>query len=326
MKCLVTAIGSMSAEAVIGALKRQGQGQTTIVGCNIHPRDWVAAARLVDGFHQVPPARDAAAYTSRLMEICVSEGITHVIALTDPEVDVLSEQRDQFESLGVTLCLPDQSAVRLARDKLALHGNFHGHPRVQPIPTLSLQHPLATRFRFPLLAKPRYGRSSEGQHAVPDTDALRYWQSRLEAQDYIVQPFLNGEVFVTDLVMQPELGRSVALTRHELLRTANGAGMAVEVQPNHVCNELAREVAQHIGLRGCSNIEFLVVEGKPYLMDVNPRFSAGVIFSMLAGYDMANNHLNCFTSTPIDAGSPVTRATYTRGYHEYPAGAAHATT
>lgn len=324
MKCLVTAIGSMSAEAVIGALKRRGD--TTVVGCNIHPRDWVAASRRVDGFHQVAPAHDTPVYLAQLLDICTRDGITHIIALTDPEVDALSAQRELFQAIGVTLCLPHHSAVRLARDKLAVYRQFVGHPRIQPIPTWCLQDTPATGLSYPLLAKPRYGRSSEGLHVIADADALRYWQGRLASQDYIVQPLLKGEVFVTDVVLQADGSRSTAVTRQELLRTPNGAGMTVQMHPRHACDALATEVARHIGLHGCINVEFLIVDNQPCVMDINPRFSAGVSFSMLAGYDMVNNHLNCFNGNPIDAGSAVADTVFTRGYCDYTAGTAHAAT
>jgi carbamoyl-phosphate synthase large subunit len=35
-------------------------------------------------------------------------------------------------------------------------------------------------------------------------------------------------------------------------------------------------------------------------MDINPRFSAGISFSILAGYDMVKNHLNCFMDNEIE--------------------------
>ncbi|NYZ62828.1 ATP-grasp domain-containing protein [Luteimonas sp. SJ-16] len=298
----------------------------TVVGCNIHPPEWSAAARLVDRFHQVPSARDTPAYISRLLEICASEQISHIIALTDPEVDALSGERRRFEDQNVRLCIPSTPAIRLARDKLALYRCFSGHPRIHPIPTAELGWELPPGFPYPLLAKPRHGRSREGHIVIPDASALAFWRSRLGRDAYVLQPLLQGEVFVSDVVRELDDSLSIAMTRRELLRTPNGAGMTVKMEPGHECDALAREAAGTIGLHGCVNLEFLVVDGAPLLMDVNPRFSAGVAFSLMAGYDMVANHLRCFgAGGTIDPVIRAPDAVYVRGMVEYPSGTSHAT-
>ena len=315
MRCLVTAIGSMSAEAVIQAASRMPN--TVVIGCNMYPKGWTAASRLVERFHQVPSARDAQAYLACLVEICRHEQISHILPLTDTEVDVLSENRSYFDDMGVTLCISPQPAISAARDKLALHQRFARHPRIHPIPTADFHGSEQPGFAYPLLAKPRRGRSSEGHVNIQDADALLYWHSRLIGQEYLVQPHIDGEVFVVDVVRQPDGRKSVAMTRQELLRTPNGAGMTVWIQAGHACDALALEVADSIGLYGCVNIEFLMVDGAPLLMDVNPRFSAGVVFTMLSGYDMVSNHVRCFQGGMIDSYSIPPNRVYARSLVEY---------
>lgn len=315
MKCLVTSIGSMSAEAVIQTII--GKPGRTVVGCNMYPKEWTPASRLLDRFHQVPSARDAAAYLRDMVGICRAEQISHVIPLTDPEVDLLSAEQRRFDELGVALCISPPEAVSMARDKLSIYQRFVDHPRVRPIPTKDLQENGVINFSFPLLAKPRHGRSSEGQVAIPDAAALEFWRSRLSGQEYVLQPRYTGEVFVVDVVRQPGSDRAVAMTRQELLRTSNGAGMTVRMQPQHACDTLAFEAAEVLGLRGCVNLEFLVVDGMPLLMDVNPRFSAGVAFSLMSGYDMVSNHLRCFSNKLIEACMPPPNKLYARGLVEY---------
>lgn len=315
MKCLVTAIGSMSAEAVIGRLCLLPNLE--VVGCNMYPASWTPASRLVQKFFQVPSAKDEAAYIAQMLIICQSEQISHIIALTDPEVDIISNHRRKFTALGIVLCISPHSALIIARDKMSVYRCFSKHPRIRPITTISLQNTESIAFSQPLVAKPRQGRSSEGLVYIPDAGALKFWRNRLDEQDYILQPFHPGDVMVVDIVRQPDGRTTATMTRQELLRTANGAGMAVRMRPNHICGTLAAEVADVLDLRGCVNMEFLVVDGEPLLMDINPRFSAGVAFSILAGYDMAVNHLRCFDGGSVEPCLPPADAVYARGFVEY---------
>jgi carbamoyl-phosphate synthase large subunit len=46
-------------------------------------------------------------------------------------------------------------------------------------------------------------------------------------------------------------------------------------------------------------MEFIYDGSDFYLIDINPRFSAGVAFSSMVGYDMVLAHLNCFVGKQI---------------------------
>lgn len=46
-------------------------------------------------------------------------------------------------------------------------------------------------------------------------------------------------------------------------------------------------------------MEFIKHDDIFYLIDINPRFSAGVAFSQVIGYNMVINHLNCFMHLDI---------------------------
>lgn len=109
MNILISAIGSMSSEAIISSLRKIGG--TKLIGCDIYDREWIHPSRLVDVFYQVPGA-DAADYISDLLTICLRENVQYVFPLTDPEVDVLSIHRDVFERHGITLCISKNCFVR----------------------------------------------------------------------------------------------------------------------------------------------------------------------------------------------------------------------
>jgi len=315
MRILVTAIGSMSAEAVITSLARRPGAR--VIGCNMYPAEWTPASRLVHRFHQVASAKSEDIYIKQIIALCQSEGISHVIPLTDPEVDVLTSQRGIFDTAGIMLCIPSESAVRIARDKLALYERFAPHPRVQPIITAPLDGDISFKGIWPLLGKPRNGRSSEGLVSIPDPEALKYWRRRLSRHDYIVQPLYTGDVMTVDVCRSRHGENAIAVARQELVRTSNGAGMTIRMQPHHVCEALAVEVANDLELIGCTNIEFLMVDGKCLLMDANPRFSAGVSFSLMAGYDMVANHLRCFENEPLERRTSAGIAVYARGFCDH---------
>lgn len=314
MNVLVTAIGSMSASSVIGSLN--SLPVTTVVGCDIHPGSWLPCANQVDICYQVPRAHDVERYIQALADICVRHGVTHLLALTDPEVDVICAHRSLFDDLSVLVCLPDNACIELCRDKLALFQHFEHDPLITGIESHAITQWPSLRSPFPWLAKPRRGRSSEGVMRIEDRVDLEYALKKDSFRDHILQPFHRGSIHVVDVVRDALSGKSSVICRKELLRTSNGAGLSVALHADPRLMTIASHIAQSISLHGCLNMEFIEQMDGYLLMDINPRFSAGVEFSRLAGYDMAINHLRCFNGQCIDGPVSYTEAIISRSYNE----------
>lgn len=295
---LVTAIGSFCAEAVIHALHHAPQAR--VVGISTLPREWSAVSVMLDAFHRVPPARDMPAFVARVLDICQAEQVTHVLPLIDLEVDAFTQCRDAFSARGIILCMAPPEAVRISRDKWLVFETFRDHPDVHPIPTWTMENPAVDDLPFPLHAKPRDGRCSEGLARILDKEDLIYLRKKLMGRPYVVQPLLDGDVCVVDIVRRRDNGQWAAMARQELVRTSNGAGVTVRMLNEPALIDAARQIATTLDLDGCINIEFLVGGEWPLVMDINPRFSGGVAFSRLSGYDMVTNHLRCFRGEPLD--------------------------
>jgi len=304
LHCLVTSIGSFSAGAVIASL-RKFPG-TTISGTNSCPAEWIFHASLVDQFHQVPHATHSTELICKILNICHQEKITHILPLTDIEIDLFSEQRQAFDDLGVTLCIPSTSAISICRDKWLVYQQFLPSSLVKVIPTFRIDEDIEHLTPFPLLAKPRKGRSSEGLVRLSDTADLQHLRTRTSAKACIIQPLLSGPVHVVDIVRQQSNQKWAATSRIELMRTPNGAGTAVQMTANAQLIGIARTIAQDLEINGCINIEFIQQGDDFYLMDINPRFSAGIAFSKLHGYDMVRNHLLCHMKNGDDIEPPNT--------------------
>uniref|UniRef100_UPI0032610F2B ATP-grasp domain-containing protein n=1 Tax=Clostridium sp. NkU-1 TaxID=1095009 RepID=UPI0032610F2B len=121
-----------------------------------------------------------------------------------------------------------------------------------------------------------------------------------------------------DVVRQAETGESTAVCRKELLRTPNGAGTSVLVFIDPILEASCREIANALGINGCVNFEFIQAEdGSYHMLECNPRFSGGVEFSCLAGYDCVTNHLRCFTGEAIEPSKEITGMYIARKYEEY---------
>lgn len=284
---LLTAVGSASAGPVCQRLQALGH---RVVGCDIYPQAWNATSCEVDAFFQSVLTTDREAYLNQLADAVQREHVDFLIPLTDVEVDVLCAEKARFARLGCTVCTPDEPAVRLCRSKIDMAESLQAAGVCQTIPTVSPYGREPKEEEFPLMLKPVNGRSSQGQVVARTLEDYRAALSR--RADYIAQPFIEGDIYTVD-VARDLYGSAQCLVRQELLRTVNGLGTTVRILPGHPLEEICAAVAAHAGIVGVVNMEFI---GNPYgffFLEVNPRFSGGVGFSMAAGVDFAALEMAC---------------------------------
>ena len=295
---VVTAIGSFSADIVIKTCKKMG---IRVVGCDIYPKEWIVDSQNVDNFYQVPLAVDQEAYRKALMEICRREKAWGLLPLTDVEIDVLTGFREEFCREGITLCISGEECISLCRDKMKFYQFMKKNNLGNPISTKNLLETEPDWIKYPLVCKPRDGRSSQGLQFVKSPQELENLKRLEGAERYIVQPKIEGRVVTVDVVRDPESGESAAVCRRELLRTLNGAGTSIQVFRDPKLEETCKEAAKRLGVKGCVNMEFLEEgEGSCRILECNPRFSGGVEFSCLAGCGCVEGHLRIFMGQGLD--------------------------
>lgn len=313
---LITAIGSFSSDIVIKNLKKIG---FKTIGCDIYPREWIADALSVSSFYQVPKVLDEVDYLESIDHICKEENITHILPSTDIEVDFFNKYRDFFERKSIIICISSAKTLEVCRNKkkqqMFIDNNV---PTIMTIPTTVLDSVERAPYPFPMICKPFDGRSSQGVrylYTKEDWDAVKAVSN---TEKYIVQPVIKGRIITVDIVRQKDGSKIIAVPRAELLRTLNGAGISVKVYSDEKLEEDCKKLAEALDIVGCVNFEFIHAhDGNYYYVECNPRFSGGVEFSCIAGYDCIGNHIRSFENQNIDDFN-LTREIYiARKYEEY---------
>lgn len=309
MRFLITAIGSMSAKRAITRLKEEGH---YVVGCDIYPGEWHYETKLCDAFIKAPYATKEDEYVQFLINTCKQYELGYIIPLTDLEIDVINRQRTKIENLGIVLCMQASEVLEIARDKYKLSSVCKQDPNIPSVRTCLFSE-IPADFKFPCIAKPYNGRSSEGLIRNATKEQLQ----AIENKDvYIIQEQLVGQVFCVDYCRSSESGVDCAVPRQELLRTSNGAGLTVQMVSDETLIKLTSYIGKKLNVNGCVNMEFILNDGKYYLIDINPRFSAGVAFSVESGYDMIINHIRCFSNQNVDAQIAVEEKIIIKIYEE----------
>lgn len=298
----------MSGECAIQSLKKAFEAN--VIGLDINNPKHLFNTSLVDVFLQSPRA-DSPHYIQFLNQACLDHAVDLVIPLTDLEVDRINKARHKF-TMQTDLLIPSPELIKTARDKGLLSLFAKSLTNCYHIESIDLENIESSDFNK-FIAKPTDGRSSEGLFYFSKDEA--HLVTIPTDRNYVIQPFIDGEIITVD-VIRDKFGNFQAVPRIEKIRTSNGAGLVVEMLITNI-NDTIREIVEKLDLIGVINIEFIRNGGNLYLMDINPRFSAGIGFSAMAGYDIAYNAVLAAQGQKIErlqATIPV--ATYAKKYSD----------
>jgi len=299
----------MSADAVLDSL-RKNYTDCKIIGTDIHRKEWLFLSDKVDQFYKVSRPEEPL-YIDQILGICRKHSVDYILPLTDPEVDKLSASYQSFKEEAVTLALDKKSTIRTCRSKEKFAEKLGEISSINLIPSFSVSDFKESCFKHPVVAKPKEGRSSQGVRYINSEEEL----SKV-GDEYILQKQISGPIIAVDFV-RDFLGNIVALPRKELIRSSNGAGLSVEVFKDKEIEQLVTTIAEALDIHGCMNMELIYNNGNYFLMDINPRFSAGVVFSKLAGYDFVKNHMRVFMNRPIEPLGEISSSIFIRHFSNY---------
>lgn len=288
---LVTAIGSFSASTVVESLGKDSR-INKIYGCDIYPKEWHYVSKEFDEVVLSPRVSDEKNYLTFMLNLIDIYNINVIMPLTDIEVDFFKKHRGHFSNIIITI--GSDVFLEIARNK-SLLSDFVLKKGYKSIPSYDINN--LDGAEYPLIVKPIDGRSSEN---IMFLNSIKDLIKSKDYSNYIFQNYINGDICTVDIVRNSASSEIVIVPRKELIRTKNGAGITVELFYDKNLIKISKQIAEDIDAHGAFNMEFILSDHEYYLMDINPRFSAGIGFTHLMGYDIVKNAINVFLNNPLE--------------------------
>jgi carbamoyl-phosphate synthase large subunit len=251
------------------------------------------AVLVADRAHLVPMSNDPG-YIDHIAAICERERIGLVVPTIDDELPLFSEARERFARMGVTVAVSDPFVTLLCNDKFALcaHLREHGVAAADSW----LPETLPREPAFPLFVKPRFGRGSVGAFAARARQELDFFVNYVSGP--VIQEFLGGPEFTIDLFCDFE-GRPLAVVPRERAVIRAGVIDRGRTVRDRALIDLALQCAEALPFAGAINIQCRVVDGRPIVFEINPRFSGGIPLTIAAGADFPRMLVRLVTGRPV---------------------------
>ena len=295
--------------------REQLAGQGKIIGADMQLT--APALSAADIRVQVPAVYNPN-YLDVLRQICVEHHVDVLISLNDLELPILSENKKSFEDIGVNVLVSKPEVIDICFDKVRTSEYMESIGLVTPKTYSNLDDALAGlhagKINFPLVIKPRWGSASIGIEFVDNEEDLRIVYALIKRkiikgilgevsshdENYIlIQERIIGKEYGLDII-NDLTGKNVAVAVKQKLSMRAGETDKATTVDNPELRRIGEIIGSNLGHIGNLDCDVLEMDGKYYVLELNPRFGGGFPFSYEAGVNLPKAIINWVQGKQFD--------------------------
>lgn len=243
-------------------------------------------------------------YIPFLLDYCKENKIDVLISLFDIDLLPLAINKQKFAEIGTKVVVSDPDLISVCNDKWKTYLFLDEKGFNVPKTYLTLQKTMAAldsgELKYPIIIKPRFGCGSIAMSVAEDEmELLCYfrrntrtinrsylkYESAAEDEKIIYQECLCGQEYGVDIINDLNGVYQNAIVRKKIAMRSGETDIAEIVDEPEILKEVTRlgKMTGHIGNMDC---DAFLVDGKPYILEMNARFGGGYPFSHIGGCNL----------------------------------------
>ncbi|MGH2101180.1 ATP-grasp domain-containing protein [Aerococcus urinaeequi] len=268
--------------------------------------------------YYVVPRIDHPNYLEILLDICQKEAVDGVISLIDPELSLLSENREKFMEIGVTPIISDHDLIELSFNKYEF-SKFVENLGFDTIKTYRTFDEFNSDFKrgvinFPVFVKPINGSASLNTNTINNMAQLK---TMLENnKELIIQEFMEGEEFGVDVYIDLLSKMPVSIfVKEKILMRAGETDKSVSIIDEDL-TALIKDFVIKANYRGIVDIDIFKKDNKYIISEVNPRFGGGYPHAYESGINVPSQIINNLNGVENEENSQYDPGIYMMKYND----------
>ena len=272
MNILITSVGTRN--KIVQYFKKEFKNIGKVIATDMS--DLAPAIYEADNFYLVPRIDDPN-YIEKLLDICKKENISCLFALIDPELSIISKNKNKFLEIGVTPLVSTYDAVELAFDKYKMY-KFLVDNGFKTAKTYIDKNEFyadldASLISFPVFVKPYKGSASININKVSSRKEVDTLFELYD--DLIIQEFMNGQEIGADVYVDPISKKVVSIFTKEKIKMRAGETDKARSFKDEKLFDLIISLVERIGYEYMIDIDIFRINGDYYISEINPRFGGG---------------------------------------------------
>lgn len=238
--------------------------------------DYLSAGFFLSDLYYVIPRYDNEFFIDNLLRIIKEQNVKVLMPSSGFDIYGYSDNYNLIREYGAIPIVSRRKVLEICRDKLL---SYQFLSKKFPF-AFTTEYPEKIN-TFPIIAKPRFGKGSSNIILIENKLELEFVMRKFE--NMIFQEYLPGTEYTVDVLSDLNEKPIMAIPR---IRIDTKAGISVKgkIVRNSMIENLCKNTAETLGIRGPSCIQLKEsVNGELKIIEINPRFGGGTIFTTLAG-------------------------------------------
>lgn len=279
MKILITHVSYHCSVGVVKLLRRISTWPIDIVGCSSYPLGMSSGSLLVDRFYQSPAIESTGEYMAFILWLIKKEDIDFIFSSDETELLLFGENQEQLQK---TVVIPPAETIRLFQDKQksteAMAALGISVPPTIPYSDLMIGLP-----EQKIILRENISCCSYGIHVINSTNVADIQQ--YYTQTTFAQKFISGQEYTVDVLCDC-YGAPKIIVPRERLAIRGGITYKCRITQELTLIKICQQIYQNYNLPGFSNVQFIIKDGIPYFIELNPRLGGTTIASSLASINL----------------------------------------
>lgn len=264
-----------------------------------------------DKSYIVSSIKEERKYIDELLHICKTEKIDMLLSFYDYDTYILSKYLKEFEIIGVKPVISSHQINIICFDKVETF-KFLKREGFETPWTMTSEEVTQTEIpSYPVIVKPRFGFGSNAISLAHDRNEVDFFLKYYDNEDMIIQEFIEGTEYSFDILNDFNAETVTTVVKQKMKMRSGETDQGYAVRDSELA-EVGMKLGKKLGHIGPLDVDFFIKEGKPYILELNPRFGGGYPITYLAGMD--------FPKILIDMlNGDLTSSDYEK-YHDYQEG------
>lgn len=306
---LITAVGTQSMPGLADCFHKNGEREVKIIGADISNDTTIC--QMVDTMYQVPKVFDPS-YIDSLLNICKKEQVDIFFPFMDEELELVERRIGEFEELGVKVSIASSEVIQTTNNKLRfyefLKKNDVKVPDFYSVTNYDEYETACINLGYPnkkVCIKTINGSGSRGIRIL-DENADMYRQfveekpnsmvlkkaffdsiiaDQTNIEPMMAMEYLPGAECSVDLLA--ENGKVIYMVGRESSNVLASIPQDSVLKEIPEAYEISRKVCELLKIDGNADFDFKYdINGKPVLMEVNPRLAATMSVIAVGGVNL----------------------------------------
>jgi len=199
-----------------------------------------------------------------------SNKVDVIYLYVDEELENISKNIINFPNLKKKLIISPPKTIEICNDKTAFY-NFFKNKKIK-LPLIN--------YNGKNIIKPNEGRGGKNIFTTNDKSIIKLFKKKSK---YLVQEFISGKEYSVDCVFNKKNNLVFGLVRQRVV--SQNVSIVGKILKHKKIIKRVKEISIYLKFYGPINFQFIENKKSIWLIEINPRLSGSIIFSIMSGFN-----------------------------------------